>query len=97
MKGSAINHSDVLIIGGASGAVAAKRLAEPGLYVMCLKAFPPTSPRDFSTISSGDDVPTPDGQSDKKVDPVSIDLLIATNSKELRACHLLTTTASSIT
>ena len=38
MKGSAINHVDVLIIGGASGAVAAKRLAEPGLYVMCLEA-----------------------------------------------------------
>ena len=34
MKGSAINHSHVLIIGGASGAVAAKRLAEPGLSVM---------------------------------------------------------------
>jgi hypothetical protein len=32
-----------------------------------------------------------------KLDPVSIDLLIATNSKELRACYLLTTTASSIT
>jgi hypothetical protein len=43
-----------------------------------LKAFLPTSPRDFSTISSGNDVPIPDGQSDKKVDRVSIDLLIAT-------------------
>ena len=38
MKGSAINHADVLIIGDASGAVADKRLAEPGLYVMCLEA-----------------------------------------------------------
>ena len=38
MKGSAINHADVLIIGGASGAVAVKHLAEPGPYVMCLEA-----------------------------------------------------------
>jgi hypothetical protein len=37
MRGSAINHADVLIIGGASGAVAAKCLAETGLYVMCLE------------------------------------------------------------
>jgi choline dehydrogenase-like flavoprotein len=38
MKGSAINHADVLIIGGASAAVAVKHLAEPGPYVMCLEA-----------------------------------------------------------
>ena len=38
MKGSAINRADVLIIGSASGAVVAQRLAEPGLYVMFLEA-----------------------------------------------------------
>jgi choline dehydrogenase-like flavoprotein len=35
---SSTNHADVLIIGGASGAVVAQRLAEPGLYVMFLEA-----------------------------------------------------------
>ncbi|MDT7770573.1 MAG: hypothetical protein QOI30_3590 [Mycobacterium sp.] len=38
MKGSAIDHADVLIIGSASGAVVAQRLAEPGLYVTFLEA-----------------------------------------------------------